>query len=366
MINLSLTEALIIAGIIQAVVLSISGFKTFRENSANRIFHLLILIGTVMLAARLLAFQVSGSLAYRYIILADNAIFLIGPLTFLYVKSIYGSASIRTNRWHFIPSILHLLFFGWTCLQSWPALMEHYQEGFLLKIFVAIESLGLISLIIYWVASFIMVRKSGNPPGSEDKRLPVYFLGALFILMISWVIGYTDSYFIDFGVPTLSYELIWIFIPAWIHFVGYYKLTSNIITNTKKASVKRKRVKLEELRGIKSRLNEIAEDPEFFFDPELKLDQLASAVNSTPNDLSWVLNEVYHTSFYEFVNKVRIDSFLKKIEENEHHHKTLLALSMEVGFKSKSTFNSAFKNTMKLTPSQYIDQLHHGELQVVN
>ena len=49
-----------------------------------------------------------------------------------------------------------------------------------------------------------------------------------------------------------------------------------------------------------------------------------------------------------------LEAFLEKIEKKEHKTQTLLSLSMDVGFNSKSTFNKAFKATLQQTPTSYI------------
>jgi AraC-like DNA-binding protein len=66
------------------------------------------------------------------------------------------------------------------------------------------------------------------------------------------------------------------------------------------------------------------------------------------------LNNVYKTTIYEFINNFRIKEFVKNIADNKHLNHTILALSMDVGFNSKSTFNKAFKTVMKDTPSNFI------------
>jgi len=80
-------------------------------------------------------------------------------------------------------------------------------------------------------------------------------------------------------------------------------------------------------------------------------------LGTSTNDLSWLLNNVYQSNFYDYINQHRIAAFLEKIKEKEHKRHTLLFLSMEVGFNSKSTFNKAFKTILQDTPSNYIKKI---------
>jgi len=47
----------------------------------------------------------------------------------------------------------------------------------------------------------------------------------------------------------------------------------------------------------------------------------------------------------------------KEIIKPENDNLTLLAVAMDVGFNSKSSFNTLFKKYVGLTPSQYRDSL---------
>jgi AraC-like DNA-binding protein len=91
-----------------------------------------------------------------------------------------------------------------------------------------------------------------------------------------------------------------------------------------------------------------------FMENELTLSDVAKQLKTSTNNISWVLNTVYDTTFYDFINGYRVKEFIQKVENKEHLSRTILALSMESGFNSKSTFNKAFKILMKDTPSNFI------------
>ena len=81
-------------------------------------------------------------------------------------------------------------------------------------------------------------------------------------------------------------------------------------------------------------------------------------LQTSTNNVSWLLNNVYETTFYDFVNRYRVEEFVQKVENNEHLRHTILALSLDVGFNSKSTFNKAFKLHKQDTPSNFIKKHH--------
>jgi AraC-like DNA-binding protein len=45
---------------------------------------------------------------------------------------------------------------------------------------------------------------------------------------------------------------------------------------------------------------------------------------------------------------------MRKMEDPAEQHKTLLALALESGFNSKSSFNQVFKSLTGQSPSEYL------------
>jgi AraC-like DNA-binding protein len=91
-----------------------------------------------------------------------------------------------------------------------------------------------------------------------------------------------------------------------------------------------------------------------FLDPSLSLGKLARDLGVSQHHLSQVLNERLGQNFFEFVNVYRVEEAKLKLLERKSI--SVLAIGEEVGFSSKSAFNSAFKKQTGLTPSQFRDQ----------
>ena len=88
-------------------------------------------------------------------------------------------------------------------------------------------------------------------------------------------------------------------------------------------------------------------------DPELTLPALAERLKSTPHKLSEVLNRDLSQTFYDFVNGYRVDEVRRRLADPDTKHLNILALGLDAGFASKSTFNQAFKKLTGQTPSSY-------------
>src|ERR1044071_5488173 len=88
-------------------------------------------------------------------------------------------------------------------------------------------------------------------------------------------------------------------------------------------------------------------------DSELTLPDLAARLNSTPHKLSEVLNAQVGQTFYDFVNGYRVREVQRRIKAGDARQLKLLALAMDAGFASKSTFNEVFKKHTSQTPSDF-------------
>ncbi|GAA4277075.1 hypothetical protein GCM10022259_17990 [Aquimarina mytili] len=92
-----------------------------------------------------------------------------------------------------------------------------------------------------------------------------------------------------------------------------------------------------------------------YLDNELRLDYLAKKLNLSRHHMSQVINEHFDLSFFDFINKYRIDEAKEKLSNT-----TGLSMSeilYTCGFNNRVSFYKAFKKFTKITPTEY-KQLH--------
>ena len=89
-----------------------------------------------------------------------------------------------------------------------------------------------------------------------------------------------------------------------------------------------------------------------YLEPKLTLNSLANLLKISPNHLSQIINQYEQQNFNDFINKYRIAEFLKKASENKNY--SFLALALDSGFNSKTTFNTVFKKQKGVTPSHFM------------
>jgi len=104
-------------------------------------------------------------------------------------------------------------------------------------------------------------------------------------------------------------------------------------------------------------LKEYMEKEKPYRDSSLSLKTVADGIGVPSYLLSKILNQHINQNFYNFVNSYRIKELMELLKDPELTKQyTILAIAFDAGFKTKSTFNTLFKKTTGMTPSEYRDK----------
>jgi AraC-like DNA-binding protein len=102
---------------------------------------------------------------------------------------------------------------------------------------------------------------------------------------------------------------------------------------------------------IIQRLRELMEEDKIYRQFELKLDEVAAMLLITPHQLSEFINDYMGMNFSSYVNKYRVEEARELLVANPDQ--SALSIGLEVGFGSKPSFNTIFKQKTGMTPSEY-------------
>jgi len=80
---------------------------------------------------------------------------------------------------------------------------------------------------------------------------------------------------------------------------------------------------------------------------------LAKETGISSCELSILINHHLNKHFFDFINEYRIEKAMELLTNPERKEYTVLEILYEVGFNSKSSFNTAFKKHTGLTPTEY-------------
>jgi len=106
--------------------------------------------------------------------------------------------------------------------------------------------------------------------------------------------------------------------------------------------------------AICERLYAYIETEKPFSNPELKIVDLAQALNCSSHTLSFIFNQYLTKNYYDFINEYRIKEFKSIVSETESSKYTLTALAEQCGFSSRASFFRSFKKLTGITPNEYI------------
>ena len=127
-----------------------------------------------------------------------------------------------------------------------------------------------------------------------------------------------------------------------------------------KREIRRKRYERSLLLGLNTdvignRLGELMDDEKLYRDMELNLQTLAERLSITPHQLSQFLNDQVNSNFRNYINGFRVKEARRLLEHNGYM--SVSTICYEVGFNSKSTFNTVFKEATGKTPREFREEL---------
>ncbi len=100
-------------------------------------------------------------------------------------------------------------------------------------------------------------------------------------------------------------------------------------------------------------VNEYITKQESYLNPDLRLDELAKEMKVNRNHLSQSINVLAQKSFWSYINNFRIEEAKKRLRDPKFHHFTIEAIALDSGFNSISGFNTIFKKSVGMTPSDF-------------
>lgn len=106
---------------------------------------------------------------------------------------------------------------------------------------------------------------------------------------------------------------------------------------------------------IYSDLKKVMTTNSLYKNEDLTLVELSKQLKVHPNHLSQVINVMEGKNFYNYINSLRIDEFIKIASLPKNKRYTMISLAYDCGFSAKSTFNKHFKLNTGKTPTEFFN-----------
>lgn len=371
-INLLVTISIIIIFIALFLSLFLLTVKTAHK-LGNRLFAFFLILTAIDISANL-GDLLAISLNIRIFI--SSFFFLQLPTFYLYVLSVCYS-DFRLKPKHLLHGVTFLIA-NLILLPRFYAVGLESKISFLSKIGSRPEIqfnhiLMHVQMAFYLVAAFMILRKAKkiyleNYAGASIESLNWLFqftmaLSAFyFIALVKNIFKFTEYPNISAGlkIGLLLFELIIIFWYLYkaLNNPGLFrtidsklKLVQHIISgekNSEQLAVNEKEHNEELLK-----LQQYMMEEKLFLNPSLTIQDVSAAIKIPVRDLSLLINHTLDQHFYDFVNAYRIQTAMDILKDETKSKLTILEILYEVGFNSKSSFNTAFKKHTGYTPTAY-------------
>ncbi|WP_439504449.1 helix-turn-helix domain-containing protein [Sediminibacterium sp.] len=366
-----------------------------------------LLAWLIIICCHLLLFVVATSIpGNKYIdVFAIAPLFplLHGPMLYLYSAALTNMLPENKKIWtlHFIPFIVVLIIISPFLILSPEekiAIIDSGGKGFEIQIRINNYS-TLISGIVYVIWLFVILNKHkqniANQFSYEEKiklnwlRYLIYGLGIIWIIIIAQKINETSYDNLIFGFAVVLVIIIGYFgikqgriysntISQQLN--NNFEISLNLekiennITNSEISEIRlnqsldkkgqnlvKKKYANSGLTEITSqiqyeKLNELMQIEKFYTEPELTLSALAEKLDIYPNHLSQIINEKEGKNFYDYINKLRVEEFIRQVLLPENSKFTMMSIALDCGFNSKSSFNKNFKKVTGQSPTEYLNK----------
>jgi AraC-like DNA-binding protein len=372
---MNLASVIATIGLVQGLFILILLVPQARRNN-QAFFAALLMIVFVVDIFTFILYRNNLMEQYDYLTgLAEATLFLYGPVLYLYASSILNletKSSFINRLIHFVPALLIFAITSQLLLGGKTYLM---LEELRLQLPVIFENVGLGTLlvdhVIWYVHAFFyffLCIALINKWKRKDEKFFSIANQKVRKTQIKWVryliIGYLT--FPVLGITILFFELVTenemnsfsllnYFLVFHIFGISYIGFTNQKLLVNPISMLKYKQSSLDEemKKTYWQKLETYFENEQPFLNTELTLKLVAEQMDLNPHYVSQVINEEFGFGFNDFINHYRIELAKVFIVSPEKRIYTIEAIANEVGFKSKPTFNTAFKKKEGVTPSEY-------------
>ncbi|WP_426276776.1 helix-turn-helix domain-containing protein [Chryseobacterium sp. S-02] len=143
------------------------------------------------------------------------------------------------------------------------------------------------------------------------------------------------------------------------------EVQETIVDKKKNTKYKTSLLSPDYITNTNNRLIELLKNKKIYTKEDLSLDDVSNMIHISKNHLSQCISEGLHTTFYDLINKYRIEAFIQQINQNPELQ--ISELFYQCGFRSKATFYKYFKQETGINPNDYRKKiLKEKELQLLN
>ncbi len=294
---------------------------------------------------------------------------LLGPSLFFYIKTKTEPGFIlrRRDAWHVVPFLLHVVFMTSQFHQYGADAKRTLLDSGAVFSYPEVMGLTIVALAHfggYAVVALRALRRYRHTLGGRQAALKSQSL--------TWLRTVTVGFFLIWIMRFLN-SMLWLHIPEWgdannidvrpLMIVAAFLFACllvfkalrqpDVLAYEEKQKYSKTLLSEAENEAYLTRLMAYMERDKPYLDPSLDLKALADGIAIPPHHLSQLLNGSLNQNFFDFVNTYRIKETQAILATTTSADKRISEVMYEVGFNSKSVFNTTFKKQTGKTPSEF-------------
>ncbi|MEM8887010.1 MAG: AraC family transcriptional regulator [Bacteroidota bacterium] len=377
-------------GLVYAILLLKKGFED--QNTPSKYLGAFLLLCVLYICPFMLGYAgwySTGGHPDIMFFVPFQQLFLIGPVFYFYTQSLLNKSfkPRGMDYLHFLPAVLYLIFSLIVFVTDKLILDEYYfyADGQDMDLDPWYQWAGLFSMLFYLILSLRYYRTYKNLAFQVTSYadailfqwLQRFLLAFLLILILRVLFFILNPEWGQFG-NKYWYYICFSLLFYYIAINGYSSTIKSALSfqtsflNNEKLVLLDEKVKheikplpqtegakteMEDLGEWKQKLEALMHSGNLYENPRLSLIDISSQLDTTPKQVSQIVNQGFQKNFNDFVNQFRTEALIQKLQNGDHRKQTLLSLALDVGFNSKSTFNRAFKKHQGQTPREFLQEL---------
>lgn len=382
LINLNFTNFVILLGVVQGLLITISGLMQPQRKAKLKgflFFSITCIIAEIFLNR-------SGYMYYaiQMVDFSEPIQYAIPPLIYLVIVSLNPNSSVDKWWLHFIPFFAYMLFFlpFYFAPASYKSesyyFMHHNAEWNPTANYGLYQRLGNFRMFqlhlcffqatVYLVLCFQLLKqykreiKEYSVTNLFEIRWWTSFcvLTGLLLFVVLIVKGF---YLRDIGDHIIaSFFTFIIYVSAiteLIHptvqapdlqFISQKSRNEYYPENPDNKDADYREEKKEEIRN---KLNVIMEQQKLYLDSSVSIEKVSRQIGEPSYLVSQVINDKMNLTFYDWIARYRVEEAKLLFLDSKTRAYTIEQIAEEVGYNSKSAFNKAFRKFAGCTPSKY-------------
>jgi AraC-like DNA-binding protein len=354
----------LIQGVTLGILLMVMGLRNYRQTFYLGLF---LLFYSLELGYWIAINSRISSVHPEFFLLPLNFSWILFPLFYLYTQQVSVFSNTKVKYWLLIPGMVSILVqiviytlpnetrmvikeSFWYELVFW-VLGNYFSWG-----------VGLWNLRLLYRHRIEVLNTYSYISFKELRWARFFLIYLLATSVFSHLIAYVFPYAFKDNTIFSVMDLI------AIYWVSYYGITQRNVRSLflqdlksdpdrELSDVNKKTTEIipERLEDLMDKIDDYMKSTRVYTNPELTIVDLAEGISKHPKLVSEAINTVGKQNFNSYVNHYRIKMAEALLVKGDSLNLSVEGIGIEAGFKSKSTFYSAFKKFTGTTPSRFKD-----------